>query len=116
MAFFDLDGDFTIDEFRRSVFRVKNIPLYGPIIHKAFNGPIPAYNYSEEDLAVLMAGSAFVSRTSGMALHTWRAWRVARVTNPWVLTFYVLLVAAEAENNMTPEQKRGFNLHRYRSR
>lgn len=113
---FDFDSRFDLDDFRRSLVRPKNIPLYGPVIHRFTHGPIPELNYSEEDLAVIALSSAAISLTSGFAAHTTRALMISRYTSPVALGLWTLTTAAQAYGELTPEQRVQFDMHRHRSR
>ncbi len=113
---FDFDGRFTFDEFRRSAFRIKNLPIYGPVIHKSLSGPIPDFNYTEEDVATQVLASAAISATSGIAVHTSRAVILSRYTSPAAISVWALMLGGQAYGELTPEQKVAFDRHRYRSR
>lgn len=114
---FDFDQDLTLDEFKASLFRIKNIPLYGPVLHKAISGPIPQFNYTEEDIIIVTAGAAALSISSA-SISSWlaRTLMISRYTSPVATSVWALGLAGQAYGELSPEEKRGFDLHRHRSR
>ncbi len=114
--FFDFDKKFSIEEFMDAFLRPKNVPIIGPSLHKAFHGPSfdLDFNYSEEDLAAsYILGRYAIGPLAARVAATIYA---SRKLTPWALGFYALTMAGKAYGDLTPEQKKSFDMHRHRSR